>query len=58
MFYPKCDGEFGVDLPTVFVLEVREENFLDTLDTILRVRDGIERDSCWLYPRFDKNGGN
>ena len=46
MFYPKRDGEFGVDLPTALVLKVREENFLDTLDSILRVRDGIEGDSC------------
>ena len=58
MFYPKRDGEFGVGLPTVLVLEVREENVLDTLDSILRVRDGIEGDSCWLDLRFDNNGGN
>ena len=58
MFYPKRDGEFRVDLPTVLVLEVREENVPDTLDSILCVRDGIEGDSYWLYLRFDKNGGN
>jgi len=51
MFYTKRDGEFRVDLPTVLALEFREENFLNTFDRILGVRDGIEGDSCWLSSR-------
>ena len=45
-FYAKRDREFRIDLPTIFVLEVREEDFFETFDGILSIGDDIEGDSC------------
>ena len=46
VLYPKRDGEIGINLLVILVLEVRKEYFLDALDGILCIRDGIEGDSC------------
>ena len=44
VFYP--DGEIGINLLVILVLEVREEYILDAPDSILCIRDGVEGDSC------------
>jgi len=45
-FHAKRDREFRVNLPTIFTLEVCEEDFFDTFNSVLSVRDGIEGDGC------------
>jgi len=57
MSHTKCVGEFRVNLPTIFALEIREENFIRTSDSILSVRNDIGGDHCCFYRR-EKITGN